>query len=249
MKFATMSRRVLKIPNWCYNALEVYGTKEQLEGFAKAVSGKHKGGEEMIAIDFNKLIPYPKKFDDMDLRNRKYENLIAKKNAGKLTKKEKNELLCIKIEHSEDELRQDGYNQGGYEWCSNFWNTKWNASEVELEKGIYLKKPKKNQEISWTYRFNTAWSSPTPVIAEMSKRFPKLKFELEYTEEGASFEGKMVCSEGQIKEDVCVDTHSTEEGWKCDNCDSEYGYTSDFTEGKIKCHSCGELNEPKENKK
>jgi hypothetical protein len=86
------------------------------------------------------------------------------------------------------------------------------------------------------------------VIEEMGKRFPKLKFELEYTEEGASFEGKMVCSEGQTQQDVCVDTYPAEDGWKCDNCESDCGYTSDFTEGKIKCSSCGELSEPKINK-
>src|ERR1700690_871409 len=57
---------------------------------------------------------------------------------------------------------KDGYNQGGYEWCVNHWGTKWNAYEVAYTDGVY---------------FQTAWSTPLPIWAELSKRFPDMRLE------------------------------------------------------------------------
>jgi hypothetical protein len=106
------------MPNYCDNELYVSITKSRTkkEKLEKLSTLKHfmnhvRGDE--TAIDFDKIIPYPKKFKDMD---KAAEKSAAKGNHVK-----------------------DGYNSGGYEWCISFWGTKWNADasleHTDLKKG------------------------------------------------------------------------------------------------------------------
>jgi hypothetical protein len=52
-------------------------------------------------------------------------------------------------------------------WCTANWGTKWNACDAELKAHGLI-------------TFNTAWAPPIPVIRELSKRFPKVVFSIEY---------------------------------------------------------------------
>jgi hypothetical protein len=65
-----------------------------------------------------------------------------------------------------------------YDWACEKWGTKWNASDAvvlhEDDSGI-------------SYDFQTAWDAPLPVIVEMSKQFPNLRFILQSDEESQSF--------------------------------------------------------------
>jgi hypothetical protein len=99
------------MPNWSYNLIAVKGEQEELERFSEAV----KGTEEVGALDFNKVIPYPDKFKELDK--------IA---ADYLKENPQDYANCPK----------DGYNLGGYEWCNNNWGTKWNACETTVSRLI-----------------------------------------------------------------------------------------------------------------
>lgn len=107
-------------------------------------------------FDFNALIPYPEPFKSLDeVRNAAEEALKG------LPKEE--------YWPRRQELPKDGYNQGGYEWCRTHWGTKWNAYEISFQwDEVY---------------FQTAWSTPKPIFAELSKRFPDLRLEVEYADE------------------------------------------------------------------
>lgn len=66
-----------------------------------------------------------------------------------------------------------------YDWAIESWGTKWNAGDIELqiiEDGNTA-----------FYTFQTAWDAPLPVIEEMSKRFPNLKFIFSAWEESDEF--------------------------------------------------------------
>lgn len=66
-----------------------------------------------------------------------------------------------------------------YDWAIESWGTKWNAGDIELqilEDGNTA-----------FYTFATAWDAPIPVIEEMSKRFPNLKFIFSAWEESNEF--------------------------------------------------------------
>ncbi len=160
------------MPNYCENTLKVVGTKKDITRFANRVYGK---SEESASLDFNRIIPYPKKFERLDKAwQEEYEKT------------------------GEFPLWKNGFNSGGYEWCIENWGTKWNAMYVTrtantLADGL--------QEIIYT--FDTAWSPPIPVVAKMAEMFPTLEFELFYQEGGEGFEGSNSFADGkQIAADV-----------------------------------------------
>ena len=109
------------MPNHCSNILKIKGKQEDLAKFKKlaaaisteydSITGKAK--KEKTIMDFNKFIPYPKKYKDLDKAAAKYQR-----------------------EHPNAfDAPKDGYNSGGYEWCINNWGTKWNAYEENLKEG------------------------------------------------------------------------------------------------------------------
>jgi len=67
------------------------------------------------------------------------------------------------------ELPADGYNNGGYNWCIKHWGTKWNAYDISYQyDDLY---------------FDTAWSTPLPIWAALSARFPEMELVIEFADE------------------------------------------------------------------
>jgi Ferredoxin-like domain in Api92-like protein len=165
------------MPNHVENDLTVRGSKKDVEAFFDAVRGQgidYKGEKFPIPVDHNKIIPYPKKFADMDKAASDYE----KKHPGDWSNRPK-----------------DGYNQGGYEWCNENWGTKWgfyDFSEVNFSK----------TRTSATVSFSTAWSPAFPLFDKMSEMFPNLTFTVRYYERGAQFKGIYKLKGGEILEDM-----------------------------------------------
>jgi len=88
-----------------------------------------------------------------------------------------------------------GFNNGGYEWCCKNWGTKWNTSDADLNE--------RDDELIYT--FDTAWSPPNPVIHKLGDLFPKLNFNLTYTEPGDGFKGELDIRQGKVYNDVASD--------------------------------------------
>jgi len=103
---------VIKIPNWCYNTLDVSGSKEDLEEFKRKVSSKNQ------KLDFRKIIPYD--------RNQRKQSKIEWKQYLEQNKENKNDFY--------NSFEQYWFNHGGYEWCINNWGTKWKACSTTLDK-------------------------------------------------------------------------------------------------------------------
>lgn len=92
---------------------------------------------------------------------------------------------------------KDGYNSGGYEWCIANWGTKWNAYDIGFG-------------YDEAY-FQTAWRTPLPIWAELSKRFPDLQLEVEYASEDRGNNcGRLIYINGELKlqEDMSDRPHS-----------------------------------------
>ena len=98
-----------------------------------------------------------------------------------------------KDEKSENKLATDGFNSGGYEWCIENWGTKWGICSAEITDEL---------ESELAYFFESAWAPPTPVILEMSRKFPTLSFELRYFEQGVGFNGIFVAENGEVLKDI-----------------------------------------------
>ena len=66
---------------------------------------------------------------------------------------------------------------GWYSWCNKHWGTKWDTYELEL-----------SHEKNYTYySFDTAWSPPVEWIKKVSRKFPHIKFNVEWAEVGLCF--------------------------------------------------------------
>lgn len=116
-------------------------------------------------FDFNALIPYPKDWDDADEKHHIAVEEINTRLSAVGDDKEKRQAIMLEWK----DLPEDGYNHGGYEWCIANWGTKWNAYEIGFDCDAIL--------------FQTAWNTPRPIWAEISKRFPDLELVVEYADE------------------------------------------------------------------
>ena len=80
-----------------------------------------------------------------------------------------------------------------YNWRIRNWGTKWDACEGGMN----------DSEWEIEASFDTAWAPPTPWLEKVSAKYKRLKFTLEYTEEGMGFEGKAFARDGEM-EDNCM---------------------------------------------
>jgi len=175
------------MPNWCECELTVKGSKVELKKYIKQAKGPNG------VLDFNKFIPYPEKFEELDESiNQRWKE--REKNLRRLEAEYKAELEKYPVSLPSEELKKlrnelpnDGYNQGGYEWCIAQWGTKWNASDPLLVKRLDADREEKDDII--LYDFSTAWSPPMPVVKKMSELFPELLFTLKCWEGGGGYRG------------------------------------------------------------
>lgn len=66
-----------------------------------------------------------------------------------------------------------------YPWSIEKWGTKWNAYDFSIE-----------TEEPLQFKFDTAWSFPTPVFTELAKAFPAIKLHCFTYDEGGNFAGR-----------------------------------------------------------
>jgi len=196
------------MPNWCNNILTIVGEPKELRKFM----------DEHGALDFNKIIPYPKEFAH-------YDKVLLPKLI-----KEMNDYL-VQFDH--DEFKElhgfykgqvslcDAYNDNvelesgevisGYNWCTKYWGTKWNAlGDVELSdtkehSSMGYEDDKTSVLEMATMDFNTAWSPPTPIIKKLGEMYPDLAFYLKFWESGAAFKGVYDVIEGKEVTKLCWD--------------------------------------------
>ena len=133
------------------------------------VSGNPKLLDEVLAkfftpngeLNCDAVIPYPSKFKQLDEVARKWDED---------NKSNPNVNWSLRP--------NDGFNSGGYEWCCNNWGTKW---------GTYDGSGVDRRTRSFSVRFNSAWSPPTPVVDKLATMYPALKFSLDSYECGAAY--------------------------------------------------------------
>jgi hypothetical protein len=102
-----------------------------------------------------------------------------------------------------------------YDWCCENWGTKWEVSYNNIT------------FVSDTHiTFETAWAPPTKWLLTASKEFPRLIFELAYSEQGMAFAGVQTIQDGEIlsEDEVNVGWQFDEEEWCEENPDKDYDY-------------------------
>ena len=191
------------MPNWTFNRIKFTGPKEDLskliglmgsdfefdalipmpeslnvtsggredEAIIAYVASQHGGIENLLDSDealsfLRSTHEYP--FDEKFMMNR---ILRLKESLPKMDEAELETLL------EEGRIYVDNIKKYGasswYRWRCKHWGTKWPASDTSIEETRY----------SVTWRFDTAWNSPWPIIGEIEKRFPSLSYEFGWQDE------------------------------------------------------------------
>jgi hypothetical protein len=151
------------MPNWVYNNLSIEGTEEAIARVKAQLNKpivKQYGEDKEPSIYSNPIFSF--------------WNIIAPP-----------------AEKLEEYFGTHGYADGGkqgdteYNWY-NFnnakWGTKWDVAVADGEKWAETEITGESAT-HISYRFNTAWAPPLPVIEELSLQYPELQITLEYEEE------------------------------------------------------------------
>lgn len=183
------------MPNWCQNDLTITGDK--VKEVLAFIAAPGDGDEDQRVFDFDKVIPYPDKLKALDQKAADYSREISTAE----TDKQRAEIRLKYGMELGQVFFKDGYNSGGYEWCVEFWGTKWNASSVQILEQT-------DDMVKLT--FDTAWSPPIPVISKLGEKFPSCYFMLEFFECGMGFQGVLNVENGQPS--VSYDDYDGERG-------------------------------------
>jgi len=202
------------MPNHIQNRLKVIGDNLEVQKVFLAIKGeKNEDGTES-QIDFNKIIPMPPElsitsdswliplehypYPNPDADNGIMGHLKDLKKYCDANPKRKEETLKNFLQGVKNYI-DFGY-ATWYKWSIANWGTKWNA---------YSQNDKRNTED--TIYFQTAWSSPIVLIAELSKMSPNVKLELMYADEDSgSNTGKFLFHNGNVIESFEPESQSVE---------------------------------------
>lgn len=178
------------MPNHITNVLSISGEQEKINDCLNTIKGSYDDGTER-PIDFDKIVPMPKTLhitsgsavdnaiavlqndvsrlkEMLEYQWVKRDNITDVESLKNYLKKSLTEKDFSEAQQAIDNIRLYGH-KDWYSWSIAYWGTKWNA---------YDAKTKDNQII-----FDTAWSTPFPVIDALSKMYPDLTFKVEFADE------------------------------------------------------------------
>ena len=217
------------MPNWCYNTLEIIGSKEELDKF-KDILFKPEEFEVICKSDekenlrtefLEKLKQKPdflenisefariktQPIDDFinkDFKKDKvytYHNLSLNEHGDVINKKENGFLNNFYPLPKEEE-------ENWYDWRVNYWGTKW-----DLDIDIQI-----NEDDCILLSFDSAWAPPTAWLDKVSYDFPELHFILNFEEGGVGFKGTYeICRSEDIFSNETNDWYGD-----CGECESDY---------------------------
>ena len=180
------------MPNWCLNKVRIKAKPATLAAIKNALKGvdyirpfnfEEKKDGELTPVEsifcFHNIIPQPDEILDPEDPRRK-EKMSSAEILERLSKKEEKGM------------------PEWWNWRVNNWGTKWsvNSDNIELEE----------KKGSLTYRFETAWAYPEPVIQRLSEMFPDADILLSFYEPGCIGRGSVTYKGGEIIKETGVGT-------------------------------------------
>ncbi len=123
-------------------------------------------------FDFNNILPLPKELKDTQSPPRIVKEEDYEKEVAKFLKKENVTDLFRSLpitEKMQKEYKEKFGADNWYDWQVSNWGTKWNAYEVFKDKKCI--------------EFQTAWSTPLPIIVKISSLIPDTDISVEFADE------------------------------------------------------------------
>lgn len=196
------------MPNHVQNILTFGGSAEAVKKVMDFIKGKNADDDGTSLIDFNVIVPMP---DDLkiDETTAGHDAMLYLKLQHDPNRTEDFEKVKEKVDGWSEESRE-GYMELGrayiknlrmygattwYDWRRTHWGTKWNAYDQHLDGDGSI----------W---FNTANSTPAPVIERIAQLFPEVTIDLLYADEDAGYNvGHVTFEDGE-----CVDAYLPDGG-------------------------------------
>lgn len=171
------------MPNWCFNFITVKGDVKEVNKYREALHAtpaQYQGEQcsDVKKITMNGIIPVPKHI----LEGPYYDNNLSMEEALG--------MLYGKIEPTD-----------GYHWQIANWGTKWDFGDVDINE--YYDKDGDCHVM--TMSTETAWAPVVPFIKSSSKKFPELRFKIEYEELGCMIAGFYEFVNGDCLRSVTTD--------------------------------------------
>lgn len=180
------------MPNWVQNNITFSGDAAEIKKMLEAIKDDEIG---FGSIDFNKIIPMPeslniecgsrtdkgiamvKEFlenfpEELKGKGGTYEDFVEdmRNHSVDISDEEEKKIWDIGVTAVDNLYKYDATTW--YDWCCENWGTKWNASEcTEVD------------ENAKSISFQTAWSTPFPVMKRLSEMFPNIEIRTEFADE------------------------------------------------------------------
>jgi hypothetical protein len=152
------------MPNHVENDLYINGPKAEEDALLALIGAD----QTPPRFDVDAVIPYPAHFAERDETVRAWRRTLGWAEADR---------LAVEKYGSKD----DGWNAGGCDW----------ANEARGTRSIPYQVARRDYGEPCV-TFQTAWTPPIPVVAELHRRFPTLTLSLEYFERGLPYCGGVV---------------------------------------------------------
>jgi hypothetical protein len=199
------------MPNHVTNIVSFIGKEAEVRSLLESIGNKSEGA----VIDFNKIIPAPKVLHKVTSPPKivsedeyKKEMEIFNDKTRTLTDIEK---FCGVNHGITKAMQKDFIKKYGadnwYDWNCKHWGTKWNAYS-HSDDGVL---ETNSGYVEGLISFQTAWSTPFPVIEKLSEMYPNIKIELKFADEDwGSNLGICRFENGTCIEEILPDSESIE---------------------------------------
>ena len=181
------------MPNWVFNSLSVTGNELDLQKMMEQLNAPFT--QPLIESVFNQET---EKWEVVNTGTITYSNpVFAFWNIKRPTEdlfdeyfgiqpKVKSEVSLDDPNWYADVEEKRKVSNHWYDWNITNWGTKWEVAVPDTNNWrsteiVEMGKVKEDDNV--IYRFDTAWSPPSPAIQELSSQYPTLTFDLEFEEE------------------------------------------------------------------
>lgn len=208
------------MPNHVTNILTISGPEELVAKIKSEISGVYEDDGDIRLIDFNKILPAPPSLNITSGTTTDNAIAILKYRQGDTTEimRMLSSTWASKYDDAEDMIEdmiksgranmkegqmaldniRDYGHQDWHKWNSANWGTKWNAYSQEYKE-------------DGTIKFETAWSTPYPVIEALSRKFPEAVISMRYADEDFGHNcGEYTFQEGDLVEETTPEGGSDE---------------------------------------
>lgn len=203
------------MPNHVTNILKLENiSKKEFKEIAKFMHGSQKDPDDGKAsetlFDFNKIISMPEELSITDSSlgtlaqfllfgegtdGRLFSLQESQRRFKRLQPEQQKEAVELALRYNSNQSKFNSHTW--YDWCRINWGTKWNSYKDSID------------EEKQTFRFDTAYATPLPVIKKFSEKFPKAKVILTYADENIGHNcGTIVFQCGNVVKKVIPDVET-----------------------------------------